>query len=110
MKPEELFGLAIGLQKPDELKLNSAADIDAKINAVIASDNKDLILIFSPTKMKFYNGGLQSATYLITGTDLETSKEVWKAEFTSTSSFGPSLFADKAATSIYDKLKADKVI
>ena len=97
-------------QSRNELKLNSTADIDAKINAAISSDNKDLILIFRPTKMQFYNGGLQSATYLITGTDLKSRKEVWKAEFSSSSSFGPSLFADKAATSIYDKLKLDRVI
>ncbi|MGE0588170.1 MAG: hypothetical protein AB7O48_06315 [Cyclobacteriaceae bacterium] len=97
-------------QSRSELKLNSSTDIDAKINATIASDNKDLIIIFRPTKMQFYNGGLQSATYLITGTDLKSRKEVWKAEFTSSSSFGPSLFADKAATSIYEKLKVDRVI
>lgn len=97
-------------QSRSDLKLNSSADIDAKINAAISSDNKDLILIFKPTKMQFYNGGLQSATYLITGTDLKSRREVWKAEFTSSSSFGPSLFADKAATSIYEKLKLDNVI
>ena len=97
-------------QSRSELKLNSTADIEAKINAAISSDNKDLILIFKPTKMQFYNGGLQSATYLITGTDLKSRKEVWKAEFTSSSSLGPSLFADKAATSIYEKLKLDRVI
>jgi hypothetical protein len=97
-------------QSRSELKLNSTADIDAKINAAISRDNKDLIVIFRPTKMQFYNGGLQSATYLLTGMDLKSRKEVWKAEFTSSSSFGPSLFADKAATSIYEKLKLDRVI
>lgn len=97
-------------QSRSELKLNSTADINAKIDSAISSDNKDLILIFRPTKMQFYNGGLQSATYLITGTDLKSRREVWKAEFSSSSSFGPSLFADKVATSIYDKLKLDSVI
>jgi len=97
-------------QSRSELKLNSTADIDAKINAAILRDNKDLILIFRPTKMQFYNGGLQSATYLITGMDLKSKREIWKAEFSSSSSFGPSLFADKAATSIYEKLKLDQVI
>lgn len=97
-------------QSRNELKLNSTADINARINAAISSDNKDLILVFRPTKLQFYNGGLQSATYIITGTDLKSKKEVWKAEFTSGSSFGPSLFADKASTSIYEKLKTDGVI
>jgi hypothetical protein len=97
-------------QNRNEIKLNATAEIDAKINAAISSDNKDLILIFKPTKMQFYNGGLQSATYLITGTDLKSRKEVWKAEFTSSSSVGPSLFADKAATTIYERLKQDRVI
>jgi hypothetical protein len=97
-------------QSRGELKLNSTADIDAKINAAISSDNKDLIVIFKPTQMQFYNGGLQSATYMITATDLNSRKEVWKAQFTSSSSVGPSLFAKKAATTIYEKLKLDKVI
>jgi hypothetical protein len=96
--------------RKNELKLNNSADVNAKINSAIARDNKDLILIFRPTRMQFYNGGLQSATYLITGTDIKSKKEVWKAEFTSSSSFGPAMFAEKAATTIYDKLKMDGVI
>lgn len=97
-------------QNRNELKLNSSTDINAKINSAISADSKDLILIFRPTKLQFYNGGLQSATYLITGTDVKTRKEIWKAEFTSSSSFGPSLFAEEASRTIYEKLKSDKVI
>lgn len=93
-----------------ELELNSSDDINDKINTAMMNDSKDLILFFNPTKLEFYNSGLQSATYVITGKDTKTRREVWKAEFTSSSSFGPSLFAEKAATKIYEKLKMDHII
>lgn len=53
---------------------------------------------------------LQTAKYIISGTDTKTNKEIWKAEFTSQSAYGPSLFAEKAAKSFYDKLKIDKIL
>ncbi|MGC4023458.1 MAG: hypothetical protein QM734_16670 [Cyclobacteriaceae bacterium] len=97
-------------QKQDEFKLNSTTDINTKINVVTSSNNKDLVLIFMLTKMQFFNGVLRSVTYQITGRDLRSKKEVWKAEFTSNSSFGQAVFIDKAATRIYEKLKLDKVL
>jgi hypothetical protein len=53
---------------------------------------------------------LQSASYQIIGIDLETKREVWKANFSSSGSFGPSTFAKSATQKIYQKLKDDKIL
>ncbi len=97
-------------KKQDELKLNSNNEIDTKINESINNDYKDLIVIFRPTKLSFYNSGLQSATYIIVAIDAQSKKEIWKAEFDSSSSFGPTLFAKKSAVTIYEKLKTDNIL
>ncbi len=93
----------------NKLALNSTTDIKTKINERIAEDQKDVVFVFQPTKLTYQNGMLQTATYIITGTDLRTKKEVWKAEFTSSSSYGPSLFAQKVARTIFEKMKADRL-
>ena len=97
-------------QNRDDLTLNSSDDINTKINMHILQDKKDLILVFKLTHLQYYNNELHSVTYIITGTDLKTKKEIWKAEFSSTSSWGPALFAEKSAISIYEQLKADRVL
>jgi hypothetical protein len=94
----------------EKLALNQNENVNSKINNAIIRDQKDIVLIFKPTNLSYYNGGLQSATYQLTGIDVATKKEVWKAEFNSSSSFGPALFAEKSAKVIYEKLKADKVL
>lgn len=93
-----------------ELTLNENDNIDQIISNSIKKDNKDLLLIFKPTNLEYYNGGIQSATYELVGIDTKTKKEVWKASFNSSSSFGPALFAEKSAKKIYEKLKTDKVL
>lgn len=72
-----------------ELKLNETDVIATKINNSIQGDSKDLIIVFNPTNLLFQNGGLVSATYQIVANDTNSSKEIWKAEFNSKSSFGP---------------------
>jgi hypothetical protein len=94
----------------EELALNSNDGNEIKINNAIMQDKKDLILIFKPVKLQYYNGGLQSASYQITGIDLETKREVWKANFSSSGSFGPSTFAKTSVQKIYQKLKDDKIL
>ena len=93
-----------------ELTLNEDNNLDQIISNSINKDNKDLLLIFRPTNLEYYNGGIQSATYELVGIDTKTKKEVWKASFNSSSSFGPALFAEKSAKKIYEKLKMDKVL
>lgn len=97
-------------QKSEELTLNQNDDVNTRIDNAIRADQKDIVFIFKPTNLSYYNGGLQSATYKLTGIDVMTKKEVWKAEFNSTSSFGPALFAEKSAQKIFEKLKVDKVL
>jgi hypothetical protein len=106
-KPVEIF---IFEKQNNGLTLNANSGIDKKINDAIINDQKDLLLIFKPTNLQYYNGGLQSATYELVGIDTQTKKEVWKATFNSSSSFGPAMFAVKSAKTIFEKLKTDKVL
>jgi len=92
------------------LSLNANNDVDKRINSTIINNNIDLLLIFKPTHLQYTNGGLQSVTYELVGINTKTKKEVWKAEFSSTGSFGPSMFAEKSAKTIYEKLKVDKIL
>jgi len=94
----------------DELKLNSNSEINDKINKAVREDEIDLVLFFKAKRLETYNGMNTSLTYIITGTDTKSHKEVWKAEFKSESSYGPSLYAKKSAKTIYEKLKADKIL
>lgn len=97
-------------RKSNKLTLNQNDSMVSEINSAIQTDQKDIIFIFKPTNLSYYNGGLQSATYKLTGIDVITKKEVWKAQFNSNSSFGPALFAEKSAKKIFEKLKEDKVL
>lgn len=97
-------------QKSKKLALNQNDNVNSEIDNAIRTDQKDIVLIFKPTNLSYYNGGLQSATYELTGIDVLTKKEVWKATFNSNSSFGPALFAEKSAKIIFEKLKADKIL
>lgn len=93
-----------------ELQLNDNKEIEQQINASINTDNKDLLIIFKPSNLSFYNGALQSLTYEIVAIETISKKEVWKAEFNSNSSFGPALFSKKSAKTIYNKLLTDKIL
>ena len=93
-----------------ELTLNSNDATEVQINNSIVKDNKDLIIVFKPDQLQYYNGGLQSASYQLVGTDLQSKREVWKANFGSSGTFGPSTFAKASATKIYSQLKADGVL
>lgn len=93
-----------------ELTLNSQNASESSINSTIVNDQKDIIIVFKPVRLQYYNGGLQRAEYQLIGTDIETKKEVWKANFSSSGSFGPSTFAKAAASKIYTQLKADGVL
>lgn len=93
-----------------ELTLNEENVIDKEINERIQNGNKDLLILFKPIELFYYNSGLQSASYEITGIDVVTHKEVWKAEFKSTSSFGPSVFAKLGVKKIFEQLKKDQIL
>lgn len=97
-------------KEKEKLALNEFSDTEARINATIAKDNKDLILIFKPTYLGYGNGTLQKVTYMVTAKDIQTKKEVWKGEFTLHSTFGPSAYAKNIVLKIYDQLKKDQVI
>ncbi|WP_298544801.1 hypothetical protein [uncultured Aquimarina sp.] len=97
-------------QKRTSLTLNHKNSIDQTIENKILSDQKDLLLIFKPTDLFFYEGALQKATYEIVGVDTQTKKEIWKANFSSASSFGPALFAEKSVQKIYNKLITDQIL
>jgi len=94
----------------DNLSLNSSDSNEILINDAISKDKKDLIIIFKPIKLQYNNGALQSASYQLIGVDIETRKEVWKANFNSSGYFGPSTFAKASAQKIFQKLKDDKIL
>jgi hypothetical protein len=94
----------------EELALNSSNGNEIRINNAITQDKKDIVIIFKPVKLQYYNGELQSASYQITGIDCDTKREVWKANFSSSGSFGPSTFAKLSAQKIFQKLRDDKVL
>ena len=96
--------------KEEELTLNAEDDISTKINQRINEDNKDIVILFKPTELQYYNGGLQKATYQIIAVDVMTEREVWKANFSSSGTFGPSTFAQASAEKIYQKLRMDNII
>lgn len=92
------------------LELNQGDAINERIGRAIVNGDKDILLIFKPTHLQFMDGGLQSATYELVGIDVNTKKEIWKAKFNSSSSWGPALFAEKSAQVIFDKLREDRVM
>jgi hypothetical protein len=106
-KKVEIFLIKIS---KEELALNSNDGNEIKINNAIAQDKKDLILVFKPVKLEYYSGSLQSASYQITGIDTDTKREVWKANFSSSGSFGPSTFAKTSVQKIFQKLRDDKIL
>ena len=94
----------------EKLTLNQNDNVNSKIDNAVQADKKDIVLIFRPTNLSYHNGALLSASYELTGIDVLTKREVWKATFNSNSSLGPALFAEKSARTIFEKLKADKIL
>lgn len=93
------------------LTLNADKRIEQEVNTSMSKDAKDLLLVFQPTNIQMGEGGYRIFTFLITGIDTHTKKEVWKANFTATrGNFGASKMAEQSAKIILNKLKADKVI
>jgi hypothetical protein len=93
-----------------EFKLD-AVEVKAKINSSITADSKDLMLVFRVSNVVSYdNTGIVSLSYAISGMDLQSGKNIWNTEITSVSKFGPATYAGKAASRIYEKLKADRII
>lgn len=97
-------------QQNQSLSLNANDSFEDKINYAIIDDDKDIVIIFRPTNLRYLDGRLQSISYEIVGIETVTFKEVWKANLSSSSSLGPSLFADKCAELVYNKLKIDGVL
>ena len=54
--------------------------------------------------------GRTHVNYSLTGIDVVTQKEVWKARFNTSSSFETNGLAKKAAQKILERLKTDKVL
>ncbi|MDP4208048.1 MAG: hypothetical protein Q8928_04455 [Bacteroidota bacterium] len=104
--------LLIEADDRDALKLNANDGNETLINNAVSRDKKDLVIFFKPVSLEYYNGyQLQAASYQLIGIDIETKKEVWKANFTSRGgSLGPSLFAKTSAQKIFQQIKADKIL
>lgn len=99
-----------GSRSPLALNSGPERELNQMINDKIAEDNKDLIIYFKPLRAEFYNNSLQSVSYEIVGTDVESKREVWKANFSASGSFGPSVFAESSAKKIFERLRNDRVI
>lgn len=97
-------------QANETLTLNANDSFEDKINYAIIHDDKDLLILFKPKNLHFVDGILRTVIYEIVGIDTQTNKEVWKANLNSSSSVGPSLFANKCAQLIYSKLKYDGIL
>ncbi|MEO1260472.1 MAG: hypothetical protein AAFZ15_16875 [Bacteroidota bacterium] len=96
--------------KEEKLTLNAEDDVATLISQRVNNGRKDLVIFFKPTELQYYNGGLQTASYQIVAIDVVAEKEVWKANFSSSGSFGPSTFARSSAEKIFQKLRSDKII
>lgn len=93
-----------------DLTLNSIENVEMKINNAITKDGNDIVIVFIPVNLQYYNNTLHSITYQLVGTDIETKREVWKANFSSYGSFGPSTLAKASAQKIYRQLKIDRIL
>ncbi len=92
------------------LKLNEADELDTKINNIVTSGKKDVVFIFQSVELSYSNSRFSSGTFLITGKDVKTETEIWKAQFLAnnidyTLGFG----GKKTAARILGKMKADKL-
>ena len=97
-------------QSSNSLTLNSKDSFEDKINYAIIDDEKDVVIIFRATDLRYYNNSLQSVSYEVVALETEKYREVWKANLSSKSSLGPSLFANKCAELVFEKLKSDGVL
>lgn len=97
-------------QESNTLTLNSNDSFEDKVNYAIINDDKDIVFIFKTTGLRYYNSSLESIDYEVVGIETNNFKEVWKGTMYSSSTVGPSLFANKCAELLYDKLKIDGVL
>jgi|LSQX01.1.fsa_nt_gb hypothetical protein len=97
------------LKSSDELTLNQNDDLNTKINNAINNDQKDIVFILKPASISYQNNA-KFVNYSLTGIDVVTQKEVWKARFNTSSSFETNGLAKKAAQKILERLKTDKVL
>ena len=97
-------------QSSNSLTLNSKDSFEDKINYAIIDDEKDVVIIFRATDLRYYNNSLQSVSYEVAALETEKYREVWKANLSSKSSLGPSVFANKCAELVFEKLKSDGVL
>ncbi|MFA0960623.1 hypothetical protein AB9P05_02325 [Roseivirga sp. BDSF3-8] len=107
---QEVDVLLISADRRDELALNVEDDRDKKIANAIVEGGKDLVIFFKPEQLEYYNGTLQTASYQLIGIDTGTNREVWKANYSSSGSFGPSIFARASAEKIFKQLLDDNII
>lgn len=96
--------------KNEELALNQNDVVNTMINKAIKTHQRDIVLIFRPTHLSYYNGKIGSITYEFTGIDATTQKEVWKAKFDSKSLFGPPFYPEKSSQIILEKLRIDNIL
>lgn len=98
------------LQAERGLALNEESKADRMISEAVAVNKNDLVIIFQPGKFEFSNGALQVAAYQLVGMDVQSKKEVWKANFKVTGTFGAGTMAKTAAEKIYLQMKKDRII
>ncbi|MEQ8470641.1 MAG: hypothetical protein RIC35_05625 [Marinoscillum sp.] len=93
-----------------KLELNSTTENESRLAEEIAQGHNDIVIFFRPNEIYYVNGGLQTATYILVGTDVSSKKEVWKANYKAQGGFGPASLAKKSANIIFNKLQSDNIL
>ncbi|WP_346883141.1 hypothetical protein [uncultured Algibacter sp.] len=92
-----------------KLFLYTNSEIDKKIQKIITDDKKDFLIIFKSTDVNYTYQGLRSVHYEVSGIDVASKKEIWKAKLHAKSGLGPETLVKKTARIIYQKLEYDRI-
>ena len=96
-------------KKDNEKQEQTDVEVNEKINTA-TQNGHDLLILFQPVNYHLNNGSLYSVTYDLVGVDPANDLVVWKISLQVSSSFGPTVFVDKAAKDILAKLKEDHLL
>ena len=93
-----------------QLKLNASDELNNRISSIVTSGKKDVVFIFQPVELSYSNSRFYSGTFLITGKDVKSEKEIWKSQILANKvDYDLGFGGKKAATRILKKMKADKL-
>jgi len=93
-----------------ELKLNASDELNNRISSIVTNGKKDVVFIFQPVELSYSNSRFNSGTFLVTGKDVKSEKEIWKSQFLANKvDYDLGFGGKKVATRILKKMKTDKL-